>query len=181
MGSSNAISLFTATTSIPPAPIEVLAVSTDVPSSAPTGQPSSGPSTMPTNAPTSLDKENLDPLLDLIMPISVLGFMLVAGVAYYFYTIKRTRARKCLDRTSINASNDNKAIRRVSRRQRSLAPGSHSLMGLKPLGPLHTADADAAAAITTATGASKVCISSAAPRFHPQRPPPLMRQLSSRG
>jgi hypothetical protein len=117
MGSSNAISLFTATTSIPPAPIEVLAVSTDVPSSAPTGQPSSEPSTMPTNAPTSLDKENLDPLLDFIMPLSVLAFMSLMGFAYWFYK-RATRARKHVGREEAAGLDiEAKLTRRDRRRQ----------------------------------------------------------------
>jgi hypothetical protein len=52
---------------------------------------------MPTNFPTmNFTKKQLDPLLELMMPISVLTSMLLLGVAYWFY-MRKTRAHQYLD------------------------------------------------------------------------------------
>jgi len=55
------------------------------------------PTSSPTNATTNLEKQNLNPLLELIIPISVLGFMFLMGFTYWFYK-RATRARKHVDR-----------------------------------------------------------------------------------
>jgi hypothetical protein len=89
MGNSR---LFAAVKTEPPAPLVVRAVT----SFPPTGHPTSEPSAMPTNVPTTnFTKKQLDPLLELLMPISVLTFISLLGFAYWLYT-RRTRVRKYL-------------------------------------------------------------------------------------